>query len=34
MVLQSAAPLMLTAFAFLMLGFSLERIFDPGLRER
>jgi peptide/nickel transport system permease protein len=34
MVLEPAALLMLTGFAFAMVGFALERIFEPRLRER
>ena len=32
-IMQPALLLMLTAFAFAMLGFSLDRIFNPRLRE-
>lgn len=32
-ILQPALLLMLTAFAFAMLGFSLDRIFNPRLRD-
>jgi peptide/nickel transport system permease protein len=32
-IMQPAILLMLTAFAFAMLGFSLDRIFNPRLRE-
>ena len=33
-ILQPAFLLMLTAFAFAMLGFTLDRVFNPRLRER
>jgi peptide/nickel transport system permease protein len=32
--LQPAFLLMLTAFAFAMLGFALDRVFNPRLRQR
>jgi peptide/nickel transport system permease protein len=34
LILEPAALLMLTGFAFAMVGFALERIFEPRLRER
>ncbi len=34
MVLEPTALLLLTGFAFAMVGFALERIFEPRLRER
>jgi peptide/nickel transport system permease protein len=33
-ILQPAFLLMLTAFAFAMLGFALDRVFNPRLRQR
>jgi peptide/nickel transport system permease protein len=33
-LLEPVSLLFITAFAFLVLGYSLERIFDPRLRER
>jgi peptide/nickel transport system permease protein len=33
-ILQPAFLLMLTSFAFAMLGFALDRVFNPRLRER
>jgi peptide/nickel transport system permease protein len=34
LILEPAGLLLLTGFAFAIVGFSLERIFEPRLRER